>query len=203
MRIVRALSASARDRLPDPPGGVGGELEAFAVVELLGSSNEPDRPLLDEVEEGQALVSVVLCDRDDQAKVRLDHLLLGAVVAALDPLRELDLLRSGQERHLADVLEEELERVGRDLGCVRLRRGGLVLLRLGLDDLDVELVELLVELVDLNRVQLQFVERERDLLLCQEAGLLSLADERLRGVVVQRHAFPSMPSPLLQADPSL
>ncbi len=96
-----------------------------------------------------------------------------------------------------------MQRVGRDFGCVRLCLGGFVLLLgLGLDDLDVELVELLVELVDLNRVQLQLVQRERDLLLHQEACLLSLADERLGGVIVQRHAFPSMPSPLLQADPS-
>ena len=85
-------------------------------------------------------------------------------------------------------------------GCALV--GSLLLLGLGLDDLDVKLVELLVELVDLDRVQLQLVERERDFLLRQEAGLLALADERLGGVFVQRHAFPTIPSPLVQADPS-
>src|SRR6185436_15770630 len=60
-----------RDRLADPPGGVGRELEALAVVELLRRANEAERPLLDEVEEGQALVAVVLGDRDDEAEVRL------------------------------------------------------------------------------------------------------------------------------------
>jgi hypothetical protein len=55
------------------------------------------------------------------------------VVAALDPLRELDLLRRGEQRHLADVLEEELERVGRDLpGLGRL---GLALDLVGVNDL--------------------------------------------------------------------
>jgi hypothetical protein len=88
-------------------------------------------------------------------------------------------------------------------GRVRLRRGWLLLLGLRLDDLDVKLVELLVELVDLDRVQLQLVERERDFLLSQEARLLALADERLGGVFVQRHAFPTIPSPLVQADPLL
>ena len=105
----------ARDRLADPPRRVGRELEALAVVELLGGADEADRALLDQVEEGQALVAVALRDRDDEAQVRLDHLLLRAVVAALDALGELDLLRSGQQADLADVLEEELERVAGDL----------------------------------------------------------------------------------------
>ena len=64
---------------------------------------------------GQALVPVPLRDRDDEAEVRLDHRLLRPVVAALDPLRELDLLRGREQVDLADVLEEELQRVGRDL----------------------------------------------------------------------------------------
>src|SRR4051812_1853921 len=37
------------------------------------------------------------------------------MVAALDALGELDLLRGGEQIDLADVLQEELERVGRDL----------------------------------------------------------------------------------------
>ena len=94
------------------------------MVELLGRADEADRALLDQVEERQALVAVALGDRDDEPEVRLDHLLLRAVVAPLDPLRELDLLRRGQQIHLADVLQEELERVGRDLE--RLVEDGLV-----------------------------------------------------------------------------
>ena len=85
------------------------------MVELLGRADEADRPLLDQVEERQPLVAVALRDRDDEAEVRLDHLLLRAVVAALDPLRELDLLGGGEQVDLADVLQEELQRVGRDL----------------------------------------------------------------------------------------
>ena len=105
----------AGDRLADPPRRVRRELVALAPVELLGGADEADRPLLDQIEERQPLVAVALRDRDDEAEVRLDHLLLRAVVAALDPLRELDLLGGGQQLDLADVLEEELQRVGRDL----------------------------------------------------------------------------------------
>ncbi len=112
---ARLVGERAGDRLADPPGRVGRELEALAVVELLGRADEADRPLLDQVEERQPLVAVALRDRDDEAQVRLDHLLLRAMVAALDPLGELDLLRGGQQVDPADVLEEELERVGRDL----------------------------------------------------------------------------------------
>jgi hypothetical protein len=84
------------------------------------------------------------------------------VLAALDALRELDLLRRGQERDLADVLEEELERVGRDL---RLGMGlGLGLVRLvGADDGDLRLVERRVDVVELCRLEIELVEREREL----------------------------------------
>src|SRR2546430_3396167 len=94
----------AGDGLANPPRGVRRELEALAVVELLGRAHEPDRPLLNQIEEGQALVAVPLGDRDDEAQVRLDHLLLREMLPALDALRELDLLGGGENVDLADVL---------------------------------------------------------------------------------------------------
>ena len=147
---ARLVRERARDGLPDPPGGVRRELEALAVVELLRCADEADRALLDEVEERQPLVAVALGDRDDQAQVRLHHLALRVHVAALDPLRQLDLLRGGQQLHLADVLQEELQRVGRDLTdrCDRL----VVLLDVASDDVDVHLLERAVEVVDRARV---------------------------------------------------
>src|SRR6266545_4730105 len=172
-----------RDRLADPPRGVGRELEAFAVVELLRRANEADRPLLDQIEEGQALVAVLLGDRDDEAQIRLDHLLLRAVIAALDALRQLDLLRGGEEVDLADVLEKELQRVGRDLA--RLFGWRLVFLVRAGDDLDLELFERVVEVVDLSRLEIELVERERDLVGAQVPVDLSDLEERLRVVRLQ------------------
>jgi hypothetical protein len=64
---ARLVGQRAGDRLADPPGRVRGELEALAVVELLRRADEAERPLLDQVEERQALVAVVLGDRDDEA----------------------------------------------------------------------------------------------------------------------------------------
>ena len=101
-------------RLPDPPGGVGGELEPAAVVELLDCPHQPDRPFLDQVEERQAPVAVPLGDRHHQTQVCLDHLLIRATIAALDPLGQLHLLRRRQQADLGDVLQEELQRVELD-----------------------------------------------------------------------------------------
>src|SRR5262249_48961540 len=42
--------------------------------------------------------------------------------AGLDPLGQLDLLPGGEQRHLADLLEVVLDRVGR--GAARCHRGG-------------------------------------------------------------------------------
>ena len=67
----------ARDGLADPPGRVGRELEAAAVLELLHRLHQPDVAFLDQVEELHAAVGVLLGDGDHQAQVGLDHFLLG------------------------------------------------------------------------------------------------------------------------------
>src|SRR5581483_411235 len=186
---ARLVGERAGDRLADPPRRVRGELEPLAVVELLGRADEADRPLLDQVEERQALVAVALGDRDDEAEVRLHHLLLGAVVAAFDPLRQLDLLRRGEQVDAADVLEEELERIGRDLLRLDLLGGGLVLFLRGPDDLDLEIVEGLVEVVDLAGVEVELVEGERDLVGGERSCLLAGLQERAGLVGLEyRHA---------------
>ena len=41
----------AGDRLTDPPGGIGGELEAFLPIEFLDGANETQIAFLDKVEE--------------------------------------------------------------------------------------------------------------------------------------------------------
>ena len=46
---ARLVRHRARDRLPDPPGGVGRELKALAVVELLNRLDEAEVPLLNQV----------------------------------------------------------------------------------------------------------------------------------------------------------
>ena len=109
------------------------------------------------------------------------------MVALLDPLRELDLLRGREERHLADVLEEELQRVGRDL-----RLGVPLLLALGRlgrldDDLDLLLVERGVEGVELLGVEIELVEGEREL-VGVDASLGAAALEQRRRLAASARA---------------
>jgi hypothetical protein len=108
------------------------------------------------------------------------------VLAALDALRELDLLRGGEERDLADVLEEELQRIGRDL---RLGLGlGPCLVGLArMDDRDLGFVESGVEVVELRGLEVELVERKRELVGVDAAG--AVADLQQPLALVAREDF--------------
>ncbi len=178
-----------RDRLPDPPRRVRGELESLAVVELLRRAHQPERALLDQVQERQPLVAIVLGDRDDQPQVGLHHLLLGIEIAALDPLGQIDLLLSGQQTHLADVLEEQLQRVGRHIRLEIQRRFGFAPAALVrrtldrqrrrrrridvLDELDLRFLQEPVQLLDVGLVQIDLRQRRRDLREREHTHLLA------------------------------
>jgi hypothetical protein len=103
----------ALNRLTDPPGGVGRELEALPPVELLDRAVQPDHAVLDQVAERHAVAAVLLGDVDDEAEVRVDHPLLRSAIAPLDALSERDFLRRGEQRVAADLVQEELERICR------------------------------------------------------------------------------------------
>ena len=80
---ARLIGDGAGDGLANPPGGVGGELVAAAVLELVDRLHQADVALLDQVQELQAAVRVLLGDGDDEAQVGLDQLGLGALCRAL------------------------------------------------------------------------------------------------------------------------
>ncbi len=65
----------AADGLADPPGGVGGKLEAASVVKLPHGLQEAEIPLLDEVNEIQALAMVARGDGDHQPQVGFSELI--------------------------------------------------------------------------------------------------------------------------------
>src|SRR5215831_12155143 len=73
---ARLILERAADRLSNPPSGVGRELEDTSIFELVDGLHQADVAFLDQVEELQATVAVFLCDRDDEAQVRLHHFLL-------------------------------------------------------------------------------------------------------------------------------
>ena len=173
----RLVRERPRDRLADPPRRVGGELEPAAPVELLDRADQPERSLLDEVEEGETLVPVVLRDRDDEAEVGLDHPLLRLHVPALDALRELHLLRSREQLVAAGLAEEELECVRRGLDGRRDRGDDLGLGRRKLDDLDSALVELAEQCLLLELGQLERLGDLREIGRSDRPDLLGLLEQ--------------------------
>ena len=83
------------DRLPDPPGGVGGELEALAPVELLDGVDQAEVALLDEIAEGQTRPLVLPGHGNDQPQVGVDEL-GGGVGGGGDLLPQLPALLGRQ-----------------------------------------------------------------------------------------------------------
>ena len=61
------------DCLPDPPGGVRGELEALGVVELLHRADQAEVAFLDQVQQRHAAAGVALRQRHHQSQVGLQQ----------------------------------------------------------------------------------------------------------------------------------
>src|SRR5262245_2934086 len=187
----RLVGDRAGDRLADPPRRVRRELEPASIVELLDGAYQPQRPLLDEIQEGEAASEVALRDGDDQPKVRLDHVLLRRHVAALDELRERHLLVGRQERDLPDLAQVQAQRVERGLHReIELRLDLLLLGRHGLCVREVLVLDAFVELdrvvdqvgvevFDLLLRELDVVEPRHDLVVGEEPLLEPLLDQAL------------------------
>src|SRR6266511_915913 len=114
---ARLVGDRARDRLPDPPGGIGRKLVAAAILELIDRLHQADIAFLDQVEELEAAVGVFLGDRDDEAQVRLHHLFLGlarlalALLHHLHDLAELADLEPGLAGEYLDLVAVPLDLV--------------------------------------------------------------------------------------------
>src|SRR5215216_5280175 len=101
------------DGLADPPRGVGRELEALAVVELLDGPHQPYVALLDQIEQRDASSSILLRYGDDEPEVGFGEVGFGTPVAALYAPREVGLLGFGEKGGLADLVQVHLHRVTR------------------------------------------------------------------------------------------
>ena len=121
---ARLVGDRARHGLANPPGGVGRELEALAIVELLDRADQPEVALLDQVEQVQPAAHVALGDGHDEAQVGLDQRVLGVLVALLDQLREAHLVLRRQQRDPADLLQVGANRVGGGQRSPRRRARG-------------------------------------------------------------------------------
>src|SRR5688572_4888136 len=126
---ARLVGDRARDGLPDPPGRVGRELVATAVLELVDRLHQADVALLDQVQELQSAVRVLLGDRDHETKVRLDHLLLGATRLRLaDCYLAVDVLDLGDRQVRATLGFLEAHLLPLDLFAQARKRAGVLAL---------------------------------------------------------------------------
>ena len=119
------------------PGGstrsIGRELEALAPVELVDGAEQPEVPLLHEVEELEPGRPVALGDRDDEAQVRLDERVTRRISVACraDQLTARCRRRTVAGAELLDALRSRLRcaapgrsrRVWSGEGDGRCRRG--------------------------------------------------------------------------------
>ena len=123
-------------------------------------------------------------DGNHQAQVRVDHLRLGFVVAALDALCEIDLLVGCQQVEAVDLAQKELQRVRRD-GSQRL---GLIghLLRHVAPAVVLELraggIDAIEQRVDLRLGQVAGLHQLVDFGKLDAAGLLALLEECLQAL---------------------
>src|SRR6266566_3452165 len=181
---ARVVGDGALHRLADPPGRVSRELVATPPVELLDCAVQAERPLLDQVQERHAEAPVALCDRNDQAEVRLDHATLRGHVAALDRLRERDLFGGGQKLVASDVREEELQAVGRPDENLGLRLGDFlsllgfrVVLLDRLANLEADRLELTLKLLGVCLAEIVLQGERLDLRRLDEAALFGALHE--------------------------
>src|SRR5262249_45082441 len=114
---ARLVVDAARDRLADPPGGIGRELVAAPVLELIDRLHQADIAFLDQIAELQAAVRLLLGDGDDEAQVRFHHLLLGlarlafALLHHVHDLAELADLEPGLAREHLNLVAVLLDLV--------------------------------------------------------------------------------------------
>ena len=69
----------------NPPGGVGGELEALLPVELLDGADETKVAFLDQVKEEHAAARVALGERDHKSQVGFQQVVLGLLAVVRRP----------------------------------------------------------------------------------------------------------------------
>ena len=100
----------ALDGLFDPPGAVGGKLGPFGGVKPFHGLHQAHVPLVDQIEQGHAVILVLAGNLDHEPQVGLDHPLARLAVALLDPGGQMIFLLDGQQRRLANLAQIEVER---------------------------------------------------------------------------------------------
>src|SRR5439155_13673572 len=101
----RLVRDPAREGLPDPPPGVGAEVNAALDVESIDRGDQPEVSFLDEIEELDAAIPIAARERDDEAEVGVDDRAPGSLRAAPHRLPEGALLLALEERIALNLVQ--------------------------------------------------------------------------------------------------
>ena len=106
------LRQQMHDRLPDPPHGVGDELDVALGIEAARAFDQPEIAFVNQIEKRHAEVAIALGVRDDEAQVRLARASARASSSdeLLDAAAELALLVDRQAGELRDLAQIRLQR---------------------------------------------------------------------------------------------
>ena len=106
------------------------------------------------------------------------------LVAALDPLRDLDLLGGGQQRIAAGLVQEELQRVRRRRRDMRVRVDDVLLdrARAVVGQLDAVRVETLEQALDVVLFELELLHDLVQLRHVDAAVLFAVLDQECNGI---------------------
>ena len=74
----RLISNRPRDGLANPPGRIGREFIASAILKFVDRLHQTNVAFLNQVQKLQPSIGVFLSDRNHQSQVRFDHILLRA-----------------------------------------------------------------------------------------------------------------------------
>ena len=145
---------------------------------------ENRKPFLDEVQERHVRRDLVAPgDRDDEAQVVVDELLLGGEVAALDALGQLELRGGGEEPEAPGLPEELTHRVDGVLHevVVGVARGRDAHPAAVVVNRDAALRDLVAQVLQISVAELERLGEAIDLRLLQAASLRARREQRFDG----------------------
>jgi hypothetical protein len=170
------------------------------VVELLDGPDQAHVPFLDQVQERHPAPDVLLRDRHHEPEVRLGELLLRDVVAGLDPLGEVDLVRRREQADPADLFQVHPHRVveGDRVHHLDLHRhvlvGGVLVVEVPgvVGDLDPHVLEDGEDPEDLVRIVGVDVREAVEHVVWSEVALILPLDDQCLGLLDQKVLEPDL-----------
>ena len=100
-----AVRQGPGDGLPDPPGRVGGKLEALVVLKFIDGLHQPDISVLNQILQRQPMPQIFLGNGYNQLQVAHDQRFLGLLIPRRGLFGNFIFLLGGQNRMGADFLQ--------------------------------------------------------------------------------------------------